>query len=295
MKTVLITGASSGIGKIIAEYLCERGYRVLGTSRNKSQESRIKNQDSRAKNQESRAKNQDSRFKSQDVGSFEMLQLDVTSDESVDGLMNYLSEQQIKIDVLINNAGYGLAGPLENFSMEEAKAQFETNFFGVVRMVNAFLPVMRAQGGGLIINTGSMAGLIGLPFQGHYSASKYALEGYLAALRMEVLPFNIKVFNINPGDFRTGFTANRRIIATVDPVYRRKFDQLLKMYEHDENNGAYPILIAQKVEKLLRKKGSFKMRYVIGKFDQVIGVPLKRLLGDTLFEKLMMLFWKIKD
>lgn len=269
MKTVLITGASSGIGKIIAEYLSQRGYRVVGTSRSKNQESGVR--------------------------SFEMLQLDVTSDESVAGLMKYLSDQQLTVDVLINNAGYGLAGPLENFSMEEAKAQFETNFFGVVRMVNAFLPVMRSQGGGTIINTGSMAGLIGLPFQGHYTASKFALEGYLAALRMEVLPFNINVFNINPGDFRTGFTANRRIISRIDPVYQRKFDQLLKMYEHDENNGANPILIARNVEKLLRRKGNYNMRYVIGNFDQVIGIPLKRLLGDTLFEKLMMLFWKIRD
>ncbi|ODT55660.1 MAG: hypothetical protein BGP01_07110 [Paludibacter sp. 47-17] len=274
MKTVLITGASSGIGKVIAEYLCERGYRVYGTSR---------------------AKHREPGIKSREGGSFELLQLDVTNDDSVAGLMQYLATNRIDIDVLINNAGYGLAGPLENFSMDEAKAQFETNFFGVVRMINAFLPVLRARGGGVIINTGSMAGLIGLPFQGHYSASKYALEGYLAALRMEVLPFNIQVFNINPGDFRTGFTANRRIISTVHPIYQRKFDQLLKMYEHDENNGAYPVVIARKVEKLLRKNGSYRMRYVIGKFDQVIGVPLKRLLGDTLFEKLMMLFWKIRD
>ncbi len=264
-KTVLITGASSGIGKIIAEYLFEKGYTVYGTSRNPT------------------------------TSTFPLLPLDVTSDTSVEQLMQVLEVQNIKVDVLINNAGVGIGGPLENFTIDEAKAQFETNFFGVVRMVNAFLPLMRAQASGLIINIGSMAGLIGLPFQGHYSASKYALEGYLSALRMEVLPFNIKVFNINPGDFRTGFTANRRIIDNVDPVYQPKFDQLLKMYEHDENNGADPLLIARKVEKLLRKKGGYKVRYVVGKFDQVIGVPLKRLLGDSLFEKVMMLFWKIKD
>lgn len=279
-KTVLITGASSGIGKIIAEHLQQKGYEVYGTSRNP------------ASGAFSGAPGSSSEAGS---SSITLLPLDVTSDTSVSHLMNILADKNIHIDVLINNAGYGLAGPLENFSMEEAKAQFETNFFGVVRMVNAFLPVMREQGGGLIINTGSMAGLIGLPFQGHYSASKYALEGYLAALRMEVRPFNIQVFNINPGDFRTGFTANRRIISRVDPVYQPKFDQLLKMYEHDENNGAYPILIAQKVEKLLRANRSYKMRYVIGKVDQVIGVPLKRLLGDTLFESLMRLFWKIDN
>ena len=252
-KTVFITGASSGIGKIVAEYLHQKGYTVYGASRNPKV--------------------------SGNTPTFTLLALDVTSDASVAQLMETFESKGIKIDVLINNAGYGLAGPLENFTIDEAKAQFETNFFGVARMVNAFLPVMRKQGGGLIINVGSMAGLIGLPFQGHYSASKYALEGYLAALRMEVLPFNIKVFNINPGDFSTGFTANRRIISTVDPVYQKKFDQLLKMYEHDENNGAHPVMIARKVEKLLRKKGSYNMRYVIGKFDQVIGVPLKRQIG----------------
>jgi short-subunit dehydrogenase len=271
-KNVLITGASSGIGKIVAEHLHQKGYTVYGTSRNPEASGNPGSNNT-----------------------FQLLPLDVTSDASVAQLMQNLTEKNIRIDVLINNAGYGLAGPLENFSTDEAKAQFETNYFGVVRMVNALLPLMRKQGGGLIINVGSMAGLIGLPFQGHYSASKYALEGYLAALRMEVLPFNIQVFNVNPGDFSTGFTANRRIIASVDPVYQHKFDQLLKMYEHDENNGAQPVIIAQKVEKLLQKNGSYKMRYVIGKFDQVIGVPLKRLLGDTLFEKLMMVFWKIKD
>jgi short-subunit dehydrogenase len=281
MKTILITGASSGIGKVIAEYLCNCGYIVYGTSRSGQQVPATSRHESTPG--------------IRNTGKLEMLKLDVTSDVSVSELTKHLTDRQITIDVLINNAGYGLAGPLENFSMDEAKAQFETNFFGVVRMVNAFLPLMRTQGGGVIINTGSMAGLIGLPFQGHYSASKFALEGYLAALRMEVLPFNIKVFNINPGDFSTGFTANRRIISIVDPVYRRKFDQLLNMYEHDENHGANPIIIARKIEKLLRKEGSYNMRYVIGKIDQVIGVPLKRLLGDTLFEKLMMLFWKIKD
>lgn len=288
MKTVLITGASSGIGKIIAEYLHQKGYTVYGTSRKPGKNGIVADSLSgNTTSQVSKASN--------GATSFPLLPLDVTSDASVAQLVETLESKGVKIDVLINNAGYGLAGPLENFTIDEAKAQFETNFFGVTRMVSAFLPVMRKQGAGLIINVGSMAGLIGLPFQGHYSASKYALEGYLAALRMEVLPFNIKVFNINPGDFSTGFTANRRIIGTVDPVYQKKFDQLLKMYEHDENNGAQPIMIARKVEKLLRKNGSYNMRYVIGKFDQVIGVPLKRILGDTLFEKLMMVFWKIKD
>jgi short-subunit dehydrogenase len=281
-KTVLITGASSGIGKIIADHLNGVGYEVYGTSRKAV---------STADNQPATA----GLLAQSSTCTVPLLTLDVTSDASVEQLMQVLEEKKIKVDVLINNAGVGLAGPLENFTIEEAREQFETNFFGVVRMVNAFLPLMRKQGGGLIINIGSMAGLIGLPFQGHYSASKYALEGYLSALRMEVLPFNIKVFNINPGDFRTGFTANRRIIKKVDPVYQTKFNQLLKMYEHDENNGADPLLIAKKIEKLLFKVGGFKQRYVVGKFDQVIGVPLKRLLGDTLFEKVMMLFWKIKD
>jgi len=298
-KTVLITGASSGIGKIIAEYLQQKGYTVYGTSRNPGEKSPIADASVKPHQPSNGGIHPDHSGKVNDIRSgfpdFQLLPLDVTSDDSVAQLMETLASKEVKIDVLINNAGYGLAGPLENFTIDEAKAQFETNFFGVIRMVNAFLPVMRAQDEGLIINVGSMAGLIGLPFQGHYSASKYALEGYLSALRMEVLPFNIKVFNINPGDFQTGFTASRRIIATVDPVYQRKFRQLLSMYEHDENNGAQPIMIARKIEQLLRKGGSYKMRYVIGKFDQVIGVPLKRLLGDTLFEKLMMVFWKIKE
>lgn len=265
-KTVIITGASSGIGLSIANHLSNQGYTVIGTSRKPSKQHL----------------------------SFEMAMLDVNQESSVASFTDEVFGKHGKVDVLINNAGFGLAGPLEDFSIDEAKQQFETNYFGVVRMNNAFLPRLRKQGHGVIINVGSMAGIIGLPFQGHYSASKFALEGYLAALRMELLPFNIQVFNINPGDFATGFTANRQKIGKISSQYQDKFNQLLSMYERDETNGANPLIIARKIEKLIRNpRKKYRIRYVVGKFDQTIAIPLKRIVGDTAFERLMRVFWNI--
>lgn len=265
MKTIIITGASSGIGKSAAEFLSDKGYKVIGTSR-KADCSNDK---------------------------FDMYPLDVTSDTSVKEFSEKMINLYGRIDVLFNNAGFGIAGPLEDFSMEETRAQLETNFFGVIRMNNAFIPHMKKQGGGLIINTGSMAGLIGLPFQGHYSASKFALEGYVAALRMELKPFHIHVTNINPGDFNTGFTASRKMTEKISGDYEAKFRQLMGMYEHDELNGADPSRVARLIYKLVKKEKGFKVRYLTGNPSQTIGVPVKRIIGDNLFEKLMAAFWKI--
>jgi short-subunit dehydrogenase len=154
-KKILITGASSGIGKVVGEYLTKKGHSVIGTSRDPDR---------------------------QQV-EFEMIKLDVTDDASIDNAFQILFDRFDKIDVLINNAGFGICGPIESTSIKEAKDQFETNYFGVVRVTNKLLPHFRINKSGLIINISSLGGLIGMPFQGHYSASKFALEGYTEALR----------------------------------------------------------------------------------------------------------------
>jgi short-subunit dehydrogenase len=264
-KNILITGTSSGIGKAIAEHLTDKGHKVIGTSRKKE----VFNP------------------------KFETLTLDVTIDKSVEEASLKAIEKLTKIDVLINNAGYGVFGPIEKTSMDEAKQQFETNYFGVLRMINAVIPHMKKNGGGLIINISSMGGLIGLPFQGHYSASKFALEGLLEALRLELSPFNITVVNINPGDFKTSFTANRKQISAVSSDYHEKTEQFLKLYESDEENGSDPIIISKLLEQLISKDKGFKVRYVVGKSSQTMGVALKRILGNNLFEKLMRKIWKV--
>jgi NAD(P)-dependent dehydrogenase (short-subunit alcohol dehydrogenase family) len=159
-RVVLITGASSGVGQSTARLLARRGFTVFGTSRNPSSADR--------------------------VPGVEMLTLDVRDDDSVRACVETILHRSGRLDVVINNAGYELAGALEELSSEEARAQFETNFFGVVRMVNAVLPLMRHQKRGHIINVSSLTGLTASPFLGIYSASKFALEGYTEALRHEV-------------------------------------------------------------------------------------------------------------
>lgn len=264
IKNIFISGASSGIGKAVGEYLKDRGHGVIGASRNP-----------------------DRNYKK-----FEMITLDVTDDGSVKAACKLALAKLGKVDVLINNAGIGIGGPIENTSMEDAISQFDVNYFGVVRMTNQLLPHFRDKRDGLIINISSLGGLIGMPYQGHYSASKFALEGYMEALRMELKPFKVRACNINPADFKTEFTANRKWVQEVSNDYTQKFSQFLNMYEKDERAGEDPILIAKLIEKLMHQD-AVKLRYVIGKQSQTMAVPFKRLLGPHLFERLMHKLWKV--
>ena len=145
-----------------------------------------------------------------------MLPLDVRADDSVWACVDAVSSRGGRIDVLINNAGYELAGAVEELTSEDTRAQFETNFFGVVRMVTAVLPAMRQQKRGHIINVSSLAGVSSIPFLGIYSASKFALEGYTEALRHEVKPFNIQVSLTEAGFLKTPMMNNRRVGAQSD-------------------------------------------------------------------------------
>lgn len=265
MKNILITGTSSGIGAIIAQHLIEHGYNVIGTSRKGGKPN----------------------------NKFRTLQLDVTDDNSVTNLVHQATTIFGKIDVLINNAGMGIAGAIEDISIEAAKRQLDTNYFGVVRMTKAILPHMRANNKGLIINISSMAGLMGIPFQAHYAASKFALEGFTESLRYELLPFNIQVTNLNPGDFKTDFTQNRSFAKTVSPAYQSKFHHMMQLFEEDERNGANPVMIAKLVQKIIQKPQTTKVRYVVGKKEQTIFVALKRWIGDNLFEKVAKSIWKL--
>src|SRR5262245_42134787 len=183
-KVVLITGASSGVGQSTARLLSQSGYRVFGTSRNPAAAKAIP-----------------------DV---QMFALDVRSDASVSACVTAVANQAGRIDVLVNNADYEMAGALEETSLEETKAQFETNFFGVVRIVQAVLPSMRRQKEGRIINVSSLSGVSSIPFMGIYSASKFALEGYTEALRMELRPFNIHVSLTEAGFLKTPMVDKRQ-------------------------------------------------------------------------------------
>ena len=265
-KVILVTGASSGIGKACAEHLASLGHRVYGTSRKGPGK----------------------------MGSVEILPMDVTDERSVrEGVLRVVTEAG-RLDVVVNNAGMGIAGALEDTSVEEAKLQFDTNFFGMFRVCRAALPILRKQRSGLIINISSIGGLIALPFQGVYSATKFAIEGLTEALRMEVRQFGIRVAMVEPGDFKTGFTANR--IRTKESgeqsAYRASMDAALGVMERDEQNGPTPEAVARLVGKIVAKE-SPALRYPVGLFLQKLAVKLKRVLPSGMFEAIIRSTYKL--
>jgi NAD(P)-dependent dehydrogenase (short-subunit alcohol dehydrogenase family) len=270
-RVILITGASSGIGKVCARHLAERGYRVYGTSREITGDDPVED------------------------GSVRMLRMDVNDDRSVASGIDRVLQDEGRLDVVVNNAGFGIAGAIEDTSIEEAKALFETNLFGLLRVCRAVLPKMRRQGSGTIVNISSLAGRIGLPYQGLYSATKFAVEGLTEALRMEVKPFGIKVVLIEPGDFRTGFTANRVHTAASkeDSAYQERFQRTLKVAESDEEKGSSPERIARLLHRILQKP-SPKVRYSTGEASQRAAAILKGILPSKLFEWGLMKYYKVR-
>jgi short-subunit dehydrogenase len=256
-RVVLITGASSGVGQSTARLLSEKGYKVFGTSRNPASP--------------------------QIIPGVEMLPLDVRADDSVRACVEAVLSQGGGLDVLINNAGYELAGALEELSFEEARAQFETNFFGVVRMVNAVLPFMREQKRGHIINVGSLSGMTPIPFLGMYSASKFALEGYTEALRLEVKPFNIHVSLTEAGFLKTPMMNNRQQsanrIAAYDP-WRQRVLNAIRAYE-EKSLG--PELVAETLLAIISSPTP-RLRHLIGQQAKSTA-RLRRFLPAGMYEQ----------
>ena len=236
-KVVLITGASSGVGQSTARLLSQSGYRVFGTSRNPEVAKAIP-----------------------DV---QMFALDVRSDASVSACVTALAKQAGRIDVLVNNAAYELAGALEETSLEETKAQFETNFFGVVRMVQAVLPSMRRQKEGRIINVSSLSGVSSIPFMGIYSASKFALEGYTEALRMELKPFNIHVSLTEAGFLKTPMMDKRQVSALRLKEYDAWRQRAFTAIRQQEEKSPGPELVAETLLRIISSPAP-RLHYLIG-------------------------------
>jgi NAD(P)-dependent dehydrogenase (short-subunit alcohol dehydrogenase family) len=266
-KVVLITGASSGIGKTCAEYLAGRGMTVYGASRS---------------------------LQNSDMGAYHTLRMDVTDDASVRHGVQQILGRHGHIDVVINCAGYGIAGAVEETDPQEAVAQFNTNFFGVHRVCRAVLPMMRQSRSGVIINVSSLAGLLAVPFQAFYSASKFAMEGMTEALRMEVRPFGIRVALIEPGDFKSEFPANR--VSTVDSlksgVYRELLERCVGVMREEEKNGKAPVPVARLAERIINDP-SPRLRYTVGPFGERLGPKLKSILPYRIYEYLFMKHYKL--
>ena len=264
-KIVLITGASSGFGKATAERLAEHGYTVYGTSRNEVQHDKI-----------------------------HYIVMDVRDRESVSNGVAKIVEEQGRIDVVVNNAGMGIGGSLELATDEEIGLQMGTNFKGCVNVCQAVLPFMRGQGRGQIINLSSIGGIMGLPYQGFYSASKFAIEGFTEALAAEVKGFGIKVSMVEPGDFATNFTARRKNSEATakSDAYGESFARSLSLIEKEENGGLKPDFLAKKIEKIIESRRP-RLRYVVANLEQRLSVLLKRILPGNWMVGILRNYYKV--
>jgi len=265
-KVVLITGGSSGIGKSVGEFLKGKGFTVYGTSRNPQ---------------------------NYPDSQFPIVALDVIDNKSILNCIEEVISNEGKIDVLINNAGAGITGPIEEIPEAEIKRNFDTNFFGPINVIKAVLPKMRTQNSGLIINVTSIAGYMGLPYRGVYSASKGALELITEAFRMEIKGFNINMTNVAPGDFATNIAAGRyHAPVNSSSPYKESYGNTLKLMDEHVHSGQDPLLMAKAIFKVINSK-SPKVHYKVGEFMQKFSIVLKRVLPDKVYEKLLMNHYKL--
>lgn len=251
----------------MSEYFVQKGYAVYGTVR-KVQEGNQK---------------------------YYTLKADVTVKKSVDEAIQTIIKNEGRIDVVINNAGMGISGPIEFSSAEDIKLQMDTNFTGTVNVIQSVLPFMRKQGTGTIINFSSIGGIMGLPYQGFYSASKFAIEGLSEALRMELKPFNINVVVIRPGDFHTGFTSKRKIEVDLNAnsPYEMQLRKTMNIIENDETKGMKPDFLAHKICRIIECRNP-RAHYTIASLEQKFAVVLKRILPDSWFSGILSSHYGIK-
>lgn len=265
-KVILITGASSGIGKATAKYLAEQNTIVYATARRVDKMDDLKT-----------------------IG-IKTLALDVTNDESMQAVVNNILAQEGRIDVLINNAGYGSFGSLEDVPLSEARYQFEVNVFGLARLTQLVLPSMRKQNSGKIINISSMGGKFGEPHGAWYHSTKYAVEGLSDSLRMELKQFNIDVVLIEPGAIKSewgGIATDKLLEVSGKTAYKNLVEKQVKMFERTYKLvGSEPIVVAKAISKAVFSSNP-KTRYAVGGGAKLI-LFFRRIFSDKLFDKIML-------
>jgi len=256
-RVALVTGASAGLGRACADRLAAGWWTVVGASR-----------------------------RGTSSGQWTPMVMDVDSDVSVASGFESLIDQHGRIDAVVACAGWGLAGAAEQTPIADARDQLETNFWGAVRVVQQALPLMRRQQHGRVILISSIGGIIGIPFQSFYSASKFALEGYGESLAYEVGPFGIQVTLVEPGNVRTDFTEERRQVPVPDgeSAYRTAVAKAVGTMAEDEQNGVPPDDVAVAVQRVLESARPPR-RVSVGKMDERIGIISKRLLPYRVFER----------
>lgn len=260
-KVVLITGGSSGLGLAIGQFLRSQGHLVYGTTRSKA--------------------------KYPGFSFFPLLEMDVRNMETVQKAVKEIIGSEGRIDVLVNNAGVGINGPMEELPIAEIENVFAVNCNGPLRLIKAVLPQMRKQGTGLIINITSIAGYMGLPYRGAYSASKGALGLITEALRMEVSQYGVHVTTLAPGDFATNIAAGRFHAPVLDhSPYKDSYGAMLTHIDAAVDSGGDPTEVAKKILFIMGRKKP-KVHYTVGKPLQRFSIVLKGLLPSTWFERLL--------
>lgn len=265
-KVILVTGASSGMGKLSAQDLIKAGHTVYAVARSID------------------------KMKDLEAMGGHIMKMDVTNEEDIERVVAKVIEEQGRIDVLWNNAGYGLYGPVEDLSMEKAQQQFEVNVYGVARLTKKVLPYMRQQKDGLIINTSSMGGKIYTPLGAWYYASKHAIEGFSDCLRMEVKEFGIKVVVLEPGMINTGFNATvgqNFSYESKNGAYSRLVNGYIKAMENNPTPGSNPEVISRAVLKIINARNP-KTRYLVGRGGKLL-VAIRLIFGDKFFDRMMLM------
>ena len=263
-QIVLVTGASGGIGKAIAETLAANGYYVFAAARSMS------------------------KLEAMRKDNIEPLSLDVTDADAIQAAVEHIASTKGRIDVLVNNAGYGLYGTVEGLPPEAVQRVFDVNVFGLGRMTQAVLPIMRRQNSGTIVNISSVVGKVSTPVLGWYASSKHAVEGMTDALRMEVNEFGIKAVLIEPGSIDTGFedVAVGTLSQSNDPeAYQQMVADFRKMIRNGYDGAPGPDIVADTVLKAVESSNP-RPRYAVGR-DANMAIRMKRLVGDRLFDRVV--------
>jgi NAD(P)-dependent dehydrogenase (short-subunit alcohol dehydrogenase family) len=271
-KVAVVTGSSTGIGFETSLLLARNGFYTYATMRNLDKSKAITN------------------ITQKEKLSLEILQLDVTADKSVKEAINKITNEQERIDVLVNNAGFALVGAFEEISIEEFKEQYETNVFGVIRVTQAVLPIMRNQRGGTIVNISSIAGKIGFPLTSAYVSSKFALEGLTESMAYEIEQFGIKVILIEPGVIKTNFNNNlkigKRVAKNQNSSYKEMTQKRITGFQPRFESGTPPVDVAKVILKAITSENLSKLRYLVGN-DAFKLIKIRNNISDKEFGKLV--------
>lgn len=270
-QVVLITGCSSGIGYETALMLARNGFHTFATMRNTKKSDSLEE------------------IIKKERLDLNIRELDVNDDTSIENTINCIKREANRIDVLINNAGYGLVGFFEDLTLDEIRNQFETNFFGVLNITKKIIPIMRLQKSGTIINVSSGAGQVGFPGISAYVSTKFAIEGFSESLMYELFPYGIKVVIIEPGVIKTNFFRNcivsEHSMKKSSP-YSRSLDKFQKNVELMQEHATSPIDVAKVIIQVLGNNEP-KQRYIVGN-DVAMILEAKKNLSDIEFKKMMM-------